>query len=128
MADTIKCPTCGKATVIGGFCEHCGRALNTCPACKAKVSKDAIFCPNCGSLISEERRLLLSQQRISRGWWLLPVVSPILLFSPWVGGAIAWAVNRDKNPHIARYILIFGISLSIMLAIATAILGWEIAF
>ncbi|UCG83255.1 MAG: zinc-ribbon domain-containing protein [Dehalococcoidia bacterium] len=128
MADTIKCPTCGKSTIIGSYCEHCGRALNTCPACRLKVGKDAIFCPNCGSLISEERRLQASQQPIPRRWWLLPVFSPLLLVSPWVAGVIAWGFNRDRNPRKARYILFFGILLSIMLAIATAVLGWEIAF
>ena len=126
MADTIKCPTCGKSTIISSFCEHCGRSLNTCPSCNARIGKEALFCPKCGVLISEERRLLLSQQRIAWFWWLLPVVSPILLFSPWVGGALAWSVNRDKNPRIARYILIFGISLSIIAAIVTFVFGREI--
>jgi cytochrome bd-type quinol oxidase subunit 1 len=58
----------------------------------------------------------------------MPIISPLLLFSPWVGGVVAWAVNRDKNPRIARYILFFGILLSVILSIVTFVLGWGVVF
>ena len=128
MAELVKCSTCGQFTVAGGFCEHCGKSLNTCQTCKARLLSDALFCPRCGTLISEKKRLLQSQQRISWAWWLMPIVSPLLLFSPWVGGAVAWAVNRDKNPRKARYILFFGVSITVILAIVTFVLGWGIVF
>lgn len=123
MVERIKCPTCRKFTLIGSYCEHCSKSLNTCAACGAGVLGDAIFCPRCGALISEEKRLALTRQRVAWYWWLLPVASPLLLLSPWVGGAVAWAVNRYRNPRISLYILLFGIALSIILVVVTAVLG-----
>lgn len=128
MTERIKCSTCGQFTVVGGFCEHCGRTLNICQACKAHLLSDALFCPNCRKVVSEEKLGLQSQKHVSWAWWLMPLVSPLLLFSPWVGGVVAWAINRDKNPRIARYILVFGISLSIILSIVTFSLGWGEVF
>jgi len=124
MTNIVKCPTCGRLTIVGSYCEHCGSLLDTCQTCRAKVAQEAIFCATCGALISEERRRLLSQQPIPRRWWLLPVFCPLLLLSPWVGGIVAWAVNRDRNPRQARYILFFGILLSIILGTVTLVLGW----
>ena len=39
-------------------------------------------------------------------WWL----APILL--GWLGGVIAWLVNRDVDPRVARNMLITGIVIS----------------
>ncbi len=127
MAGTVKCRTCGQMTVAGGFCEHCGTPLTICKACNRRLLSDAIYCPNCGALVSEKNRRLLSQQRVFWAWWLLPVFSPLLLFSPWVGGTVAWAINRDKNPRKARHILFFGIALSVILTIVLFVLGYGIA-
>jgi len=42
-------------------------------------------------------------QRVSGAWYLLP------LFFGIIGGIIAWAVNKDKDPKRARNLLIFGL-------------------
>ena len=128
MSESVKCATCGQLTIAGSFCEHCGTPLTICRACKTKLLRDALYCPNCGKLVSEEKKRLQSQQRVSWAWWFMPIVSPLLLFSPWVGGVVAWAVNRDKNPRTARYILFFGILLSVALSIVAFALGWGVVF
>src|SRR4026209_70893 len=54
MTDTTPtaCPSCG---VPGGgkFCVHCGalRASTPCPACGARLSPVARFCPGCGHAV-----------------------------------------------------------------------------
>jgi len=42
-------------------------------------------------------------EHVSGAWYLLPLSFGIL------GGIIAWAVNRDKDPGRARNLLIFGV-------------------
>jgi hypothetical protein len=50
------------------------------------------------------------QQRraVSGAWWLLPI------FMGWLGGLIAWLVNRDADPRTARNMLIVGIAISVI--------------
>ena len=43
---------------------------------------------------------------VSGAWWLLPI------FMGWIGGLIAWLVNRDADPKKARAMLITGIAIS----------------
>jgi hypothetical protein len=50
---------------------------------------------------------------VSGAWWLLPI------FMGWLGGVIAWLVNRDVDPQRARAMLITGIVVS---GVAVAIL------
>jgi hypothetical protein len=45
-------------------------------------------------------------RRISGAWWLLPILVG------WLGGLIAWLVNRDVDPRRARQMLITGIAIS----------------
>jgi hypothetical protein len=45
---------------------------------------------------------------ISAAWWLLPVLMG------WLGGLIAWLVNRDIDPDKARLMLIVGIVVSVL--------------
>jgi len=40
---------------------------------------------------------------VSPAWWLLPI------FMGWLGGLIAWLVNRDADPGKARAMLIAGV-------------------
>jgi hypothetical protein len=45
-------------------------------------------------------------RRVSGAWWLLPI------FIGWIGGLIAWLVNKDVDPKQARAMLITGIAIS----------------
>lgn len=47
------------------------------------------------------------RRRVSGAWWLLPI------FMGWLGGLIAWLVNRDVDPDRARAMLITGIVISL---------------
>ena len=46
------------------------------------------------------------QRQVSGAWWLLPI------FMGWLGGLIAYLVNRDADPRKARNMLITGIVIS----------------
>jgi uncharacterized membrane protein YeaQ/YmgE (transglycosylase-associated protein family) len=48
---------------------------------------------------------------VSGAWWLLPI------FMGWVGGLIAWLVNKDVDPKRARAMLITGIASSAVVII-----------
>jgi hypothetical protein len=48
---------------------------------------------------------------VSGAWWLLPI------FMGWLGGLIAWLVNKDVDPKRARAMLITGIAISAVLVI-----------
>ena len=51
----------------------------------------------------------LPARRVSGAWWLLPI------FMGWLGGLIAWLVNRDVDARRARQMLITGIAISALL-------------
>lgn len=51
------------------------------------------------------------RRRVSGAWWLLPI------FMGWLGGLIAWLVNRDVDPQRARSMLITGIVISAVLIV-----------
>ncbi len=48
---TTVCPSCGKPSGNGKFCNNCGAplALNKCPNCGATVAQGLKFCGECGS-------------------------------------------------------------------------------
>jgi hypothetical protein len=48
----------------------------------------------------------IQPRRVSGAWWLLPVLMG------WLGGLIAWLVNKDVDPQRARAMLITGIVIS----------------
>jgi CHASE2 domain-containing sensor protein len=48
---------------------------------------------------------------VNGAWWLLPILMG------WVGGLIAWLVNKDADPKVARSMLITGIAISAVLII-----------
>jgi uncharacterized membrane protein YeaQ/YmgE (transglycosylase-associated protein family) len=50
-------------------------------------------------------------RRVSGAWWLLPI------FMGWLGGLIAWLVNKDVDPSKARAMLITGIAISAVLVV-----------
>lgn len=47
------------------------------------------------------------RRTVSWWWWLLPILMG------WLGGLIAWIVNRDADPAKARQMLLVGIVLSV---------------
>ncbi|HEU4832708.1 MAG TPA: hypothetical protein VFU18_08380, partial [Actinomycetota bacterium] len=51
------------------------------------------------------------QRRVSGAWWLLPI------FMGWLGGLIAWLVNKDVDPKRARAMLVTGIAISAVVVI-----------
>ena len=51
------------------------------------------------------------KRRVSGAWWLLPILMG------WVGGLIAWLVNKDADPKVARSMLITGIAISVVVII-----------
>ncbi|MGA9161240.1 MAG: hypothetical protein WB297_10320 [Actinomycetota bacterium] len=51
------------------------------------------------------------RRRVSGAWWLLPI------FMGWLGGLIAWLVNKDADPQRARAMLITGIVISALLIV-----------
>jgi hypothetical protein len=51
------------------------------------------------------------RRRVSGAWWLLPI------FMGWLGGLIAWLVNKDVDPRMARAMLITGIVVSVLLVV-----------
>jgi len=55
-----------------------------------------------------------ADERISGAWWLMPV------FLTWVGGLVAWLVNKDKAPKRSRSMLIWGIVLTFVYSIIGA--------
>jgi len=122
MPETINCPTCGRATPDRSFCQYCSKPLYSCKSCHATILRDAVFCPECGALVSAEKRELLSHEHVSWAWWLLPILAlPTLNF---IGGIIAWAFNRYRDPRKATYMLWLGISLTLVYLIIQAVLQY----
>ncbi len=59
--------------------------------------------------------------RVSGAWWLMPV------FLTWVGGLVAWLVNKDKDRKRAKSMLIWGIVLSFLYPILWILGVWIVA-
>ena len=56
-----------------------------------------------------------SKRQVSNAWWLLPILMG------WLGGLIAWLVNRDVDPDKARAMLVVGIVVSVVLFVFYAL-------
>lgn len=54
--------------------------------------------------------------RVNGAWWLLPILLG------WIGGLIAYFVNREADPATARAMLLVGIALSLVGALLLATL------
>jgi hypothetical protein len=48
------------------------------------------------------------KQSVSNIWYLAPIILAIL------GGAVAWFVNKDKDPEKARNFLIVGVVMTVI--------------
>lgn len=51
QSQTIICPTCGKPSNPGKFCNNCGGSLEVkkCPKCGAAIAVGVRFCGDCGA-------------------------------------------------------------------------------
>lgn len=79
-----------------------------------------MFCPKCGAVVSGEKKELLPREHVSWAWWLLPLFAiPSLNF---IGGIVAWAFNRYRDPRKATFMLWLGVSLSLIYIIVVEIL------
>ena len=80
-----------------------------CRSCGKEMADNAVFCPSCGAPIrgaapmSSAATQWQPAQHVSAAWYLVPLFFGIL------GGIIAWAVTKDKDPKRARNLLIFGL-------------------
>jgi len=76
-----------------------------CSNCGAKINSKAVICPSCGVQQS------VGSENVSSLWYLVP------LFFGFIGGIVAWAVNKDRDPKKARKMLIFGIIWTVLIFI-----------
>jgi len=122
MADCSFHP--GKDAV--GACVSCGKMV--CTACRTELH-DKVYCPTCANKLfvhADDVKVAPSNtspvvQSVSGAWWLL-VILPLLFGGwNWIGGIIAWAVNKGKDPKKARSMLIWGIVISVIYIILAVI-------
>jgi len=73
-----------------------------CSNCGAEIDAKAKICPKCGV----EQPLI--PEKVSNWWYVLSIFLGI------IGGVIAWAVNKDRNPKKAMRFLIVGLVLPII--------------
>jgi hypothetical protein len=122
MADCSYHP--GKDAV--GACVSCGKMV--CIACRTEL-QEKVYCQPCANKLFISKADIPTGgpatpviQTVSGAWWLLPV------FFGWLGGLIAWAVTKARDPKKARSMLILGIILSVVaIIIGGIILGLTIA-
>ena len=124
MAQNVKCPRCGRASPDSTYCQYCGKALHSCAACGSRISRNALFCPECAAPISKEQRETIAVERTSWAWWLLPLLLAIVYLS-WLGGLIAWSLLRYRDSAKATNLLWFGISLTVIEIIVTIVLRFS---
>jgi hypothetical protein len=114
MADCSNHP--GKDAV--GACVSCGKMV--CIACRTEL-QEKVYCPACANKLFVAKSdvpvavgIVTTVKTVSGAWWLL-VILPLLFGGwNWIGGIIAWVVNKDKDPKKARSMLIWGIVLSVI--------------
>jgi len=105
MADCFYHP--GRDAV--GACVSCGRMI--CLECRTLLG-GKIYCQPCAEETFVKKPAAApapaAPGQVSGAWWLLPI------FLTWVGGLIAWALTRDRNPGRARAMLYWGIGLTFL--------------
>jgi hypothetical protein len=65
---------------------------------------------------SSDRLGVSQREAVPGAWWILPILLG------WLGGLIAWAVTRHRDPVMARAMLITGILISVVAIILIAAL------
>ena len=106
MADCFNHP----ARDATGACVNCGKMV--CLECRTILSgkvydqacADEVFVK--GPAAARATMTPTPSKGISGAWWLLPI------FFTWLGGLIAWLVNKDKDPRKAKSLLWWGIGLT----------------
>ena len=104
MADCFNHP--GRDAT--GACVNCGKMI--CLECRT-VLGEKIYCQRCADDIfvkGAAKAPAPAKEGVSGAWWLMPI------FLIWVGGLIAWAVTRDRDPRRARSMLWWGIGLTFL--------------
>lgn len=104
--DSRYCRNCGaEIPYIAEMCVHCGVKTSMgdkfCWGCGKPTSPHQEVCLECGVLLKQKKT-----EEVSGVWWLLPI------FMGWLGGLIAWLVNKDKDPQKSRKMLITGIAIT----------------
>ncbi|HEU4356399.1 MAG TPA: zinc ribbon domain-containing protein [Actinomycetota bacterium] len=61
-------------------------------------------------------RTMPVRKPVNGAWWLLPILLG------WLGGLVAWLVNREADPRTARAMLLVGIAISLVGAALLALL------
>jgi len=61
-------------------------------------------------------RSMPAPRSVNGAWWLMPILLG------WLGGLIAWLVNRETDPRTARAMLLVGIAISLI----GALLVWAL--
>ena len=99
-----------------------------CNNCGSKILEKTQFCTECGNSLDNLSQTNISTTpqsypqysrqggRPSAAWWLLPIFFAI------IGGIIAWACIRDRDPRMAKNNLILGIILTVLPIIVTLII------
>jgi hypothetical protein len=82
-----------------------GKSTKFCSNCGAEIDIKAKICPKCGV----EQPII--PEKVSNWWYVLSFFLGI------IGGVIAWAVNKKRNPKKATRFLIVGLVLPIIFAI-----------
>ena len=98
-----------------------------CTSCGAGLRPGSSFCGKCGTTVEQgysnpQPAYNYSQGNVPYGkpsavWWLLPI------FVGLIGGIIAWACLKDRDPGMAKNCLI----LSILLTVASFLIGFLFA-
>ncbi|HJJ23653.1 MAG TPA: zinc ribbon domain-containing protein [Nitrosopumilus sp.] len=95
-------------------------ASNSCNSCGAKIIDNNQFCTECGAQNTgvqqppPQYQPQYPQQNYRQGgkpsaaYWLLPI------FLQFVGGIIAWACIKNRDPRMAKNTLILGILLTVI--------------
>lgn len=135
MADCSYHP--GKEAV--GACVSCGKMV--CIACRTEL-QEKVYCQPCANKlfihkvdaapVKVETTIQAPVVQSVSGWWWVLVILPFFL-GGWnfIGGIIAWAANKNKDPKKARSMLVWGIVLTVICVVLTAItvaIGLSVGF
>lgn len=118
MADCSYHP--GKEAV--GACVNCGKMV--CLACRTEL-QGRVYCQPCANkLFTLEAQTAKAEPvaaPVSGAWWLLVILPFIFGGWSWIGGLIAWAVTKSRDPKKAHSMLIWGIILSVIALVIAGI-------